>query len=93
MQLVDVEDIQGRTVKTNMSFLSYKSVFEKMTPILSSNYGVNLYNSSQDSNGGPAGIVQAGLEPMPLDDWINRFVTKKCDEIEKIQEVYKSYAN
>lgn len=87
-KLIEVEDIQGRKIKTNLSFMSYKTVFEKMTPILSHMKNLKLFTSSQDENGKPAGIVHAGLEPMRFETFIDLYCQKDREELTKIKEIY-----
>ena len=90
-KLIDVIDLQGRKIKTNLSFYSYKSVFDKMASLMSKLKNVDLYTCSEDENGKPVGIVHAGLRPMPFDEWIAKFATKEREELKKIMEVYKRY--
>ena len=92
-KLIDVTAINGRRVKTNLAFYSYKTVFERMAPALSLIHKVKLYTSSQNDDGTMAGIVHAGLEPMPFDDWILTHATKERDELKHILEVYYSHGN
>jgi hypothetical protein len=62
-----------------------------MAPMVSMFYNVRLYNSSQNEDGSPAGIVLKGLEPMPLDDWILTYATKQRAELLEIPKIYQKY--
>ena len=90
-KLFPVVDLQGRTIKTNLSFYSYKTVFEKMVPSLIEAYNLNLFTSTEDENGKPCGIVHAGLEPLPFQKFIDLYCQKEREELKNIQEVYKGY--
>lgn len=92
-KLIDAVDLQGRKVKTNLSFYSYKTVFERMAPMMKQVYGVDLFTCTEDENGKPAGIVHAGLRPMPFKNWIDLYASKEREELKQIQEVYKRYGN
>jgi len=90
-QLMNVRAINGKMVKTNLSFYSYKTVFDRMAPALSQLKGVELFNSSQNDDGSPAGIVHQGLKPMPFNLWCEKFATQYKPELMKVTEVISSY--
>ena len=90
-RLIDVVGINGKNVKTNLSFYSYKVVFDKMAPMLSMIHNVDLYTSTQNNDGSPAGIVHSGLTPMPFQEWVDKFANVERDEIKQILSIYKKY--
>lgn len=90
-RLVDVMGVNGRKLKTNLSFYSYATVFNRMAPYMSLMKNVNLFNSSENDDGSPAGIVHYGLEPMKLDDWISRYATAPRQELQNILSEYRKY--
>ena len=90
-KLIDVFDIQGRKLKTNLAMMSYKIVFERMTPAMIIMHGVKFFNSTQDENGKPCGTVHTGLEPLGLDKFIERYCAKEHDILSKHIELYDSY--
>jgi len=89
-RLINVEDIQGRMIKTDHSFYSYKSVFENIAPTISLIYQVKLFNSTESADGKPAGIVYQGLRPLRFRNFIDQFCTKERPEINRIKELYNS---
>jgi len=88
-KLIDVEDVQGRMIKTDLSFFSYKTVLERMVPPMMAYHNIKIFNSSQDANGKPAGIVHQGLEPLPLDLFTNRYCQSKRPELDNIHTIYE----
>lgn len=87
-KLIDVEDVQGRIIKTDLSFYSYKTVAEKMFPTMAQIYGAQLFNSTEDKNGKPAGIIHSGLKPIPFRDFIDRFCKEDRTELKQVKELY-----
>ena len=73
--LIQMEDLGGNMVDTNLSMLSYKMVFEKSFPhILSQKPDLRIYNCTEDAKGNPAGILFVGAEPKSL-EWV---IKNKC---------------
>ena len=87
-KLIDVEDLQGRMIKTDLSFYSYKTVFEKMAAPMAGIFGSKVFNSSEDSNGKPAGVIHHGLRPLPFKEFINLYCQEDRPELKKIKEYY-----
>ena len=90
-RLIPCETVAGRKVFTNLPFYSYKTVFDSMAPAMVQHYGINLNNSSQNDDGSMAGIVHAGLEPMPFDEWVEKYAQNERPELNKIQEIVSKY--
>ena len=90
-RLIDVTGVNGRKLKTDLSFYSYATVFNRMVPYMTVMNDIDLFNSSENEDGSSAGIVHYGLKPMKFDDWIERYATTLRQEITEIMEVYKSY--
>ena len=90
-RLIPCETVSGRSVFTNLAFYSYKTVFDSMAPAMVNQYGVSLYNSSENMDGSIAGIVHGGLEPMRFNDWIQKFATYKRDELKEILQIALKY--
>ena len=87
IKLVDVKDLSGREVKTNVSMFSYKSVFEKMLPQLIVGRNLTLYNCTEHPDGNPAGILEEGAEPRRLSSVIDEYCKEEIPNIEKIKEM------
>jgi len=90
-RLVDVMGVNGKKLKTDLSFYSYATVFNRMAPYVQIMNNVELFNSSQNEDGTPAGIVHYGLKPMNFDDWIERYATQERPEIKGILGEYGKY--
>jgi hypothetical protein len=90
-RLVDVWNFQGHKVKTNLSFYSYKTVFDRMVPMLMMIHKKKIFTSTEDSDGRLTGIVHAGLEPLAFDDFIARYATSDRDELKHITEEYNKW--
>lgn len=90
-KLMDVVNIQGKKVKTNLSFYSYKTVLENMVPAVMAMYNAEIFTSTEDDKGKVTGIVHCGLEPKTFQDFINKYCQETRQEIKAIQEVYSSY--
>lgn len=90
-RLIPCEQVSGRKVFTNLAFYSYKTVFDSMAPAMVQHYGTKLYNSSQNDDGSMAGIVHAGLEPLPFDDWIDKYANRERAELKNIQDIVSKY--
>lgn len=90
-KLIPCETVSGRRVHTNLAFYSYKTVFDSMASAMVQNYGVKLYNSSQNMDGSMAGIVHAGLEPLALNEFIQKYATSKREELNKINEIVSKH--
>lgn len=90
-RLVDVVGVNGRKLKTNLSFYSYATVFNRMAPYMSIMKNVDLFNSSENDDGTPAGIVHYGLKPMKLDDWIAQYATANRPALQTILPEYWKY--
>lgn len=87
-KLIDVEDVQGRMIKTNLSFYSYKVVMERMAETMGLIFNAQLFNSSEDKNGLPAGVVHKGLKPLALRQFINDYCTNDREELKQLQDFY-----
>ena len=75
-----VDSLSGGKVKTNVSMLSYKMVFEQAFPyILEQNPKLKFYNCTQDKDGNPAGILEVGAKPRDIDSVIDEYCTKEID--------------
>ena len=83
--------VNGKKLKTDLSFYSYATVFNRMVPYMTVMNDVDLFNSSENEDGSPAGIVHYGLKPMKFDDWIERYATTQRKEISGIIPLYEQY--
>lgn len=92
-KLIDVENIQGKKVKTNLSFYSYKTVMEKMAEPMAQIYNSKVFNSTEDEHGEVTGIIQRGIKPLRFNDFIDLYCTKEFQEIKKIKEIYEGAKN
>ena len=90
-RLIDCMGVNGKKLKTDLSFYSYATVFNRMAPYIQIMNNVDLFNSSQNDDGTPAGIVHYGLKPMNFDDWIERYATNPRSEIGDILNNYGKY--
>ena len=90
-KLVDVIDLRGKKVKTNLSFFSYKTVFENMLPAMKIMYGTDIFTSTEDENGAITGIVHVGMIPKPFKEFLDQYCKEERQELSKIKEIYKSY--
>ena len=82
-KLIDVDDLSGHKVKTNLSMLSYKMVFERTLPqILLQKPDLEFFNCTEDDGGNPAGIMEVAAQPKPL-DWV---IENKCKSEVNINE-------
>jgi len=78
--LVEVDNLSDKKVKTNLSMLSYKMVFEQALPhILGQKPSLRMYNCTEDNNGNPAGILEVGAQPKPLAWVIDNDCNKEVD--------------
>lgn len=74
-KLIDMPSLSGDDVKTNLSMLSYKMVFERAFPhIINQKPSLQFYNCTEDEKGRPTGILEVGAEPKPI-DWV---IDKYC---------------
>lgn len=87
-KLIDTINIQGKTVKTNLSFYSYKTVFDRMAPAMIMGHGVQLFTSTEDKEGKITGIVYEGLRPLPFQEFIDRYCQDEHEELKQIREIY-----
>jgi hypothetical protein len=78
-KLIEMEDLSGNKVKTNLSMLSYKMVFERTLPQIILQTRINFYNCTEDGRGNPAGILEVGAEPKSL-DWV---IENRCKQDRK----------
>jgi len=89
-KLIDMPNLSGELVPTNLSMLSYKMVFEKSFPhILGQKPDLLFYNCTVDDKGNPAGILELGAEPKPIDWVIEEYCKKEVDlqwNKEKVKE-------
>src|SRR3990167_4426221 len=90
-RLIDVMGVNGKKLKTDLSFYSYATVFNRMTPYLQVMKNIDMFNSSENKDGSSAGIVHYGLKPMKFDDWIERYATQPRQEIAGILAEYGKY--
>lgn len=75
-KLIDVDSLSGEKVKTNLSMLSYKMVFERTLPMVISQTRIKFYNCTEDDKGKPAGVLEVGAEPKPL-KWV---IENRCSK-------------
>lgn len=69
-KLIDVRSLGGGMVKTNLSMLSYKMVFEQAFPnIITQRPELRFYNCTSDDKGNPSGILEIGAKPEQL-SWV-----------------------
>ena len=90
-KLIDVYTVQGKKVKTNLSFYSYKTVLDRMTPYVMMQYNSELFTSTEDEKGEPTGIVHVGLRPLALRHFAERYASFSHEKLSNIMEVYKQY--
>jgi len=89
IKLVDVEDLSDRPVKTNISMFSYRTVLEGVLPHLIMQNNLTVYNCTENSEGGPAGILECGAFPRRLNSVIEEHCIKEIDDIKKIRDLIK----
>ena len=90
-RLVDVMGVNGKKLKTDLSFYSYATVLNRMVPYMQVMRKTDIFNSSENEDGSAAGIVHYGLKPMKFDDWIERYATQERPEIKGILNTYGKY--
>lgn len=90
-RLIDIMGVNGRKLKTDLSFYSYATVLNRMVPFMQVMKKVELFNSSENVDGTPAGIVHYGLKPMKFDDWIDTYAGSSRPEINSILSEYNKY--
>lgn len=77
---VMMRSLSGGKVKTNVSMLSYKFVFEQAFPfILEQNPKLKLYNCTENDKGKICGILEVGAEPRNIDLVIDEHCKKEID--------------
>jgi hypothetical protein len=91
IKMVDVEDLSGKKVKTNVSMFSYRTVFEKMLPYLITMGNLTVYNCTVGVDGKPSGILETGAEPKPLDWVIENHCTKDIPKIKEMKNLIKGW--
>jgi hypothetical protein len=79
-KLIELEDLSGNKVPTNVSMLSYKKVFERSLPHIIMETGIKFYNCTEDKDGKPAGILEVGAEPKQL-KWV---IENRCSKQQTI---------
>ena len=77
-KLIELDDLSGNKVPTNLSMLSYKMVFERSLPQVIMSRGTKFYNCTEDDKGNPAGILEVGAEPKTL-QWV---IDNKCKDVD-----------
>jgi len=92
-KLIDVWSINNQKVKTNLSFYSYKVVMERMAPYIQIMQNKELFTSTENEKDEVVGVVHAGLRPMHLGEFSEKFASQERDEIKKLEGVLKSYGN
>jgi len=92
-KLIPVECITGETVQTNLSFYSYKHVFDRMSGFMAFNNHAEVFTSSEDDEGRITGIVHEGLRPLHLDKFIEKYATVKRPEIDNISSIYDKFSH
>ena len=86
-KLIEMEDLSGNNVKTNLSMLSYRFVFERGFPHIITQTGIKFYNCTEDDSGRPTGILEVGAEPKNM-DWVLKNITKDHEiNVKKVLEV------
>jgi len=86
-KLIELDDLSGNKVKTNISMLSYKFVLERTLPQIITQTGIKFYNCTENASGGAAGVLEVGAEPKSL-DWV---IENKCTQDRS--EVLKKWLN
>jgi hypothetical protein len=76
-KLIDVDSLSGEKVKTNVSMLSYKMVFERTLPMVIGQTGCKFFNCTENADGTPGGILECGAEPKPLKWVIENYCSKE----------------
>lgn len=90
-KLIDVENITGEKCKTDLSFYSYKHVFDKMAGMMAYSKRSRVYTSTEDDKGRLTGIVHEGLEPLPFNEFITKYATSDRPEINNILKEYRKH--
>ena len=85
-RLIDMNDLSGNKVKTNVSMLSYKMVFERSLPHITAQHKTKFYNCTEDDKGNPAGILEVGAYPKSL-SWV---IQTYCNKEVNAKEVFNS---
>jgi hypothetical protein len=80
-KLVQLDDLSGNKVGTNVSMQSYKMVFEQALPRIIIETGIKFYNCTEDAKGRPAGILEVGAEPRSIDKVIDEHCNKDNKEV------------
>jgi hypothetical protein len=89
IKLVEVEDLSGHKVNTNVSMFSYKTVFERMLPQLIMQRNIEIFNCTEHPDHSPASILEEGAEPKRLDWVIDTYCKKETYTIPEIKEFIK----
>ncbi len=80
-KLIEMNSLGGGKVKTNVSMLSYKMVFEQSFPhILQQMPHLQFFNTTCDKYGKPSGILEVGAEPRDIDSIIDEYCKKDIDK-------------
>lgn len=85
-KLIEMEDLSGNKVPTNLSMLSYKMVFERSLPHIIMARGTRFYNCTEDKEGRPAGILEVGAEPKSL-QWV---LDNECRKEVDVKQIIKN---
>ena len=87
-KLIEMEDLSGNKVPTNLSMLSYKMVFERSLPAITINNKARFYNCTSDALGHPAGILEEGAFPRSLQSVIDEYCkeTRNIDILKVLNE-------
>jgi hypothetical protein len=91
IRMVDVEDLSGKPVKTNVSMFSYRTVFERMLPYLITMGNLTVYNCTEAPDGSPTGILEVGGEPKSLKWVIENHCTKDIPKIREMKSLIKNW--
>ena len=79
-KLIDLEDLSGNKVKTNISMLSYKFVLERTLPQIILQTGNTFYNCTEDKRGKPSGVLEIGAFPRSLESVIKEHCMKEINQ-------------
>jgi len=88
-RLIEVEDLSGRKVGTNLSMFSYRMVFQKVLPRIIEQTGTRFFNCTEHKDGSPAGILEVGAEPRQLKKIIDEYCKEDIPNIVNINKILR----
>ena len=91
IKMVDVEDLSGKKVQTNVSMFSYRTVFEQMLPHLITMGNLTVYNATEHLDGSFASILEVGAEPRRLSEVIKEHCINDVPKIKEMKNMIRNW--